>query len=45
MHHPAETRAGLSLLPLFSALLWGAVEFFALARSRRALRTHEDRHA
>ncbi len=45
MRHVAEHRAGLVFLPRFSAWVWGAVEFFALARSRWSLRARSARRA
>ena len=43
MNRPVPTRASHAFLPLLGALLWGAVEFVALARSRWTLRSHGDR--
>ena len=45
MRHLVQTRAGHHFLPPFSALLWGAVEFLALARSRWSLRARRSRRA
>ncbi len=43
MIRPVPTRASHAFLPLLGALLWGAVELVALARSRWSLRSHDHR--
>ena len=45
MRHLVRTYAGRHFLPPFSALLWGAVEFLALARSRWSLRARRSPQA